>query len=202
MRCLLGRRVLTALLGLVLLLPSPNVASAADGDWVVQSGDVRITCPLTVGGTFEAKTTALTGEFTPGGAQTETGKGRFVVDLKTLETGITLRDSHLRSTYLEVEKGEEYSKAVLSDIRITGAEAAGLNGKGKFSGTLRLHGVERPVGGSVEIRRMAQTTRVRASFPVSITQFGIPTPRYLGVGVRDEVTVQVTFDSTTGESTR
>ena len=202
MRRLLSHRALVALLGLLLLLPPASVASAAEGDWVVQSGDVRITCPLTVGGTFEAKTAGLTGAFTPGGSPAETGKGRFVVDLKTLETGITLRDSHLRSTYLEVEKGEEYSKAVLSDIRITGAEAAGLNGKGKFSGTLRLHGVERPVGGSVEIRRMAQTTRVRASFPVSITQFGIPTPRYLGVGVRDEVTVQVTFDSTTGESTR
>lgn len=195
------RCVLVTVVGL-LVLAAASYVQAAEGNWLVSSGDVRITCPLTVGGTFEAKTTALTGDFTPATSASETGKGRFVVDLKTLETGITLRDSHLRTTYLEVEKGDDYAKAVLSDLRISGAEAAGLNGKGKFTGTLRLHGVERPVSGSVEIRRTGQMVRIRASFPVSITQFNIPTPRYLGVGVRDEVSVQVTFDSLSGESAR
>jgi hypothetical protein len=37
--------------------------------------------------------------------------------------------------------------------------------------------------------------RLEATFPVQIADYGIPDPRYLGVGVRNEVTVRVSFDA-------
>lgn len=152
-------------------------------------------CPLTVGGSFEASTTAVTGEYQFAASATEPGAGAFAVDLASLDTGIGLRNQHLRDTYLEVGKGEGYARAVLSQIRLTGVDGTGPSGKGRFSGLFALHGVERPVEGTVEVRRNGGGVRTRATFSVVLATFGIAAPRYLGVGVKDTVTVQVQLDA-------
>jgi hypothetical protein len=43
------------------------------------------------------------------------------------------------------------------------------------------------------MRRSGQTIRVQATFPVKVSDFGITSATYLGVGVEDEVTVSVRF---------
>ena len=35
--------------------------------------------------------------------------------------------------------------------------------------------------------------RVRAEFPIRVSDYQIPTPAYMGIGVRDEIRVKVTF---------
>ncbi len=181
-----------ALAGLVLL-----TGRAGAETWTIKAGEVKVTCPLTVGGSFDAKTRAVSGTYDPAGGATA-GASQFMVDLKTLETGIALRDSHLRGTYLEVDRSPDHARAVLSGLRLNGIDATAPSGKGTFTATLRLHGVERQVTGQAEVRRAGATAKVRATFPVSIAEFDIATPRYLGVGVKDEVSVQITFDSTSG----
>jgi hypothetical protein len=47
------------------------------------------------------------------------------------------------------------------------------------------------VTGSLGIRRDGAGLRATASFPVTLSEFAIPAPRYLGVGVRDVVHVEV-----------
>ncbi len=169
------------LLGLGLALASP--ASAAG----VSNGDVRVVCPMTVGGSFEARTTALSGSLAA------SGPNEITVDLRNLDTGIALRNDHLRESYLEVGKGDGFDTAVLSEIAIAAADPAAFQGRTTFTGTLRLHGVSKPVTGSVELRRQGGALRVAASFPVRLADFGIAEPRYLGVGVKDEVRVNVTL---------
>jgi polyisoprenoid-binding protein YceI len=149
--------------------------------------DVRVVCALSVGGSFEAKTTALTGTLTP------VGPSELTVDLKSLDTGIGLRNEHLRDTYLEVDKGAGFDTAVLSAIRIAAPDPATFQGRTTFSGTLRLHGVDKAVAGDVELRREGTSLRVTASFSILLPDFGIAKPRYLGVGVTDEVRVNVTL---------
>ncbi len=167
--------------------------------WTARDGDVRVECPLTIGGSFEAKSKMLSGSVGPGAAPGDPWIGEFVVELASLDTGINLRNQHLRDNYLEVGKGPDFSRAVLTDIRLTGIDAAAPNGKGAFSAQLQLHGVKRPVTGPAELRRSGTGVRVRASFPVVLEAFSIAKPRYLGVGVKDEVTVQVTFETTSVE---
>jgi len=60
-------------------------------------------------------------------------------------------------------------------------------------GELTLHGVTKTVGGPVEVRKAGSGLRVKASFPVNLPDFNIPEPRYLGVGVKNTVQVEVTF---------
>ncbi len=184
--------LVVALIGGACLVP----VHAQSRAWAVARGaEVRVTCPLTVGGSFEAKSAALTGSYRFAEDATGEGDGALVVDLRTLQTGIALRDTHLRETYLEVNKGEDFAHARLSRIRLTWQERKGVTGKGTFTGMLRVHGVERQVSGRMELRQSGTNVRVRATFPVRLPDFEIATPRYLGVGVRDQVDVQVSFET-------
>lgn len=196
----LVRRLLTvgAWLGVAVLAGAPLRAQGVL--WTVRSGDVRVVCPLTIGGRFEAKTRMLSGAVHPGAGPADPWVGEFVVALDGLDTGINLRNNHLRDNYLEIAKGPDFSRAVLTELRLAGLDVSMPSGKGTFRARLRVHGVERPVMGQVELRRGGSGVRVRASFPVGLEQFRIATPRYLGVGVTDEVTVQVTFDMTSENS--
>jgi polyisoprenoid-binding protein YceI len=182
-------------LSLAIIAASAPVSRAQARDWIVRTGEIRVVCPLTVGGSFEAKSTAITGTWRPAD-DSAAGVGQLVVDLATLDTGIQLRNEHLRDVYLEVGKGEGYARAVLSQIRVDGIDAQSLSGRGTFSATLLLHGQSLPVTGRADLKRNGDAVDVRAEFPVGLPKYGIAKPRYLGVGVKDEVTVRVTFSAT------
>ena len=173
-------------------------ALAQDG-WSIASGDVTVVCPLTVGGSFEAKSSALSGRLTPDGSQPGRLQGELTVDLATLDTGIGLRNTHMRDNYLEVGRGEGFSRAVLKDILLAD-DAGTVNGPTTFTATLLVHGVERPVRGDARISRNAGRVRVEASFPVVLADHEIAKPRYLGVGVRDQVQVRVRFEASEGSA--
>ena len=160
----------------------------------VERGDISVKCPMTIGGSFDAKTTALTGTVNANGGSALDGS--LAVDLRSIDTGISLRNDHLREKYLEVDKGAGFDKAVLSDITLKGLNVEAPDGKGSFSGSLTLHGVTKTVGGPVEVRKAGAGLRVKASFPVNLHDYNIAEPRYLGVGVRDTVQVDVTFTTT------
>ena len=179
----------TAFLGLAATL-------CAAGTWRVDRADVSVKCPMTIGGSFDAKTTALTGILTGNAARQPALDGSLAVDLRTLDTGIGLRNDHLREKYLEVDKGAGYDRAVLSDIDLKGLNGDAPEGKGSFTGLLMLHGVKKTVTGPVEVRKGDTGLRVRASFPLNLTDYNIAEPRYLGVGVRNTVQVTVTFVAT------
>jgi len=53
--------------------------------------------------------------------------------------------------------------------------------------------VKNTVTGSVEARKAGAGIRVKATFPVNLSDFHIDEPSYLGVGIKDTVQVEVTF---------
>ena len=179
----------STVIGLVLA----GALAAPANTWHVGPGDVRVICPMTIGGSFEATTTALSGSMTPGEAGARAFAGSVAVDLRTLDTGISLRNEHLREKYLEVEKGSGFDTATLSEIDLNGLDAGTSEGKGSFTGLLTLHGVKKTVKGTVDVRAQGTGLRVRASFPVDLPDYGIGKPRYLGVGVKDTVQIEVAF---------
>jgi polyisoprenoid-binding protein YceI len=172
------------------------IAAAAAGTWRVSQGSVSVKCPMTIGGSFDAKTTALSGTLTTSAEHPSSVEGTLAVDLRTIDTGISLRNDHLREKYLEVDKGPGYDKALLSDITLNGLNPESPEGKGTFSGSLTLHGVQKTVNGPVEVHKAGAGVRVKASFPVNLPDYNIPEPRYLGVGVKNTVQVDVTFTTT------
>jgi polyisoprenoid-binding protein YceI len=175
----------------VVLFATAIVTTSAFGQEAlrVSGGQVTVICPLTVGGSFEAKTKDLTGDLAVA-SDNQAIQGALTVDLQTLETGIGLRDRHLKDNYLEVAKGPEYSEAKLQDIRVER-----LDGKTTFRGLLTLHGQKREVSGTAQIKPEGNGYRMQASFPLKVADFQIPDPTYLGVGVADEVTVRVNLNA-------
>jgi len=175
------------LLGLV------STSPAAEGpSWRIDGGDVAVVVPLKPGGAFEAKTSSLSGELTAGAERPLALDGEISVDLATVDTGIGLRNRHLGER-LELSRGEGFAKAVLSEIVLKDAGGAAFRGKTAFEGTLLLHGVKRPVTGQGEILDGGAGLRVQAEFVLTLTDFGIEPPQYMGVGVTNKLVVKVAF---------
>ena len=172
---------------IVLMTVAALPAGAADA-YKVSSGEVTVMCPLTVGGSFEAKTKNLSGDVTPASDEQGAVRGALKVELQTLETGIGIRDRHMKNNYLEVEKGPDFSTATIEDIRVEK-----LEGKTVFTGVLSLHGQKKKVTGAAELQQKDGSIRVQAQFPLKVSDFDIPAPTYLGVGVRDEIQVKVSL---------
>ena len=163
----------------------------ATGDsYRITTARVRVMCPLTVGGSFEAQTDAVIGDLT---VADESGSvsGMVQVDLATLETGIGLRDQHMKDKYLEIRRSPTLTVATLEEIHIERTEEGSM----PFHGRLTLHGEQHTISGMADLQAQSHGggVRVRARFPISLAAFGIQPPHYLGVGVGDEVQVQVQF---------
>ena len=194
--------IATAAATLLLTTLDPIGARPAGAEevWRLTSGNVRVRCRLTVGGSFDAATSAISGTLRRAGPDAAYA-GTLRVDLVPLDTGIELRNTHLRENYLEVARGEQFRYAALTGIALADPlppDAA--RHATPFSGTLSLHGVEGAIVGEAELSRRDAGIRVQAAFSLSLDAFDIPPPRYLGVGVRDEVRVRVTFDAVRGDA--
>ncbi len=127
---------------------------------------------LTPAGSFKAKTGQVTG-FAEKNGDAVSAKN-ILVDLKSLKTGISVRDEHTLK-YLEAEK---FPQAVL-------VSATGKNGQGE--GLLKIKNIEKKVSGKYEIKG----SELIAEFPVKLSEFEIKGIRYMGVGVKDEVKLHI-----------
>jgi len=184
---------------IALLISSPAAAvtlavQSADA-WRVSTGTVIVNCPLTVGGSFDAKTSGIEGQLTSSATAPTALTGELSVDLSTLDTGIGLRNRHMRERYLEIGKGDGFGKAVLKAVTLEQSPLT-FSGTTKFTGELTVHGVTRPVAGEARLQPAGNGARVQAAFPVHLPDYQIAKPRYLGVGVKDDVQVKVTFEAT------
>jgi polyisoprenoid-binding protein YceI len=179
---IIRKAILWSVIGVVGVASSSRAADA----YKVSGAEVVVVCPLTVGGSFEARTKSVSGEVAASAAEPGNLTGALRVDLQTLETGIGVRDRHMRDNYLEVEKGPEFATATFDQIRIEK-----LAGKSTFKGTLMLHGQRQEVTGTADLQQRDGRIRVQAQFPIKVSAFQIPKPTYLGVGVRDEIQIKV-----------
>ena len=190
-----GQRTIAAAALVVLALAGAHAAVAAEA-WRIASGAVEVRCRLTVGGSFNIVTRAISGTVLPSTQDGADYLGELRADLTTLDSSIDLRNSHLRDTYLEVQRGPEFQSAVLSGIRLGDPLPASTSRhETEFSAMLALHGVQRPVSGEADLRPRDGRMQVEATFDISLDDFDIPPPRYLGVGVRDTVEITVMFDA-------
>jgi polyisoprenoid-binding protein YceI len=123
-------------------------------------------------GDFKAKTNDIKGFAVKKGD--EVTASNIVVNLKTLKTGVELRDKHTQK-HLGTDK---FPEAVL-------ISAQGKNGQG--TGKIKIRGIEKDIKGTYQI----QGNMLSAEFPVSLSDFGIEDINYMGVGVENDVKLHV-----------
>ena len=93
---------------------------------------------------------------------------------------------------------KKFSECVSTTIFGALADATGetFDGTTPFTRTMLLHGVKKPVTGTAEIHSEGTSRRVRAEFPLVLTDWGVTPPEYLGVGVGSRLLVKVTLTAT------
>lgn len=136
------------------------------------AGSAVVDVTLSPAGSFKAKTADIKGFVTKNGD--EVSAKNIVVNLKSLKTGIELRDKHTLK-YLEVGK---YPEAVL-------ISAKGKGGKGV--GKIRIRGIEKDISGTYKING----NELQAEFKLNLAEFKITNINYMGAGVDDEVVLHV-----------
>lgn len=113
--------------------------------------------------------------------------GVFDVNLENFDTGIELRNQHMRDKYLEIEK-YPIAHFWLKPVAIP------KQGYFNFEGKLTLHGVKKKIEGVGFVK----DEKIEAKFNINMSDYGIQKAEYRGVGVEDKVSVIVRIDAVPG----
>lgn len=140
-------------------------------------------------------------------------QARFVVDMASLDTGIALRNEHMRGKdWLNVA---EYPKATFTLRKLVGITRdvqtllPNKTRRFKAEGDMEMHGVKKNVMADVEVtalpaddntaqRLSGDLLRIKATFPIELDDFGIMVPAPAKLKVANEETVTVNVFASTG----
>lgn len=140
-----------------------------------QKAAVEVKVQLSPAGNFIARTEKVIGEAQLDAATGTVKAQNIKVGVQSLETGIELRNKHT------VEKLQAIKFPAVELIK-----AIGKDGKGKAQ--INIMGKKLNVEGTYEI----VGSMLKAQFPISLSDLDIGGIRYMGVGVKDTVNVEIT----------
>lgn len=112
------------------------------------------------------------------------------VPLARLTTGIALRDKHMREKYLEVAR---YPNAELSVERARLKPPTSGPVSADAAGTMTIHGRSKRIVFHYSAKRAGATIQVTATARLDLRDYGIVVPSFLGVTVKPEIDLTVTF---------
>lgn len=179
---MLNRLLPLSLVCTFLFVSVPFTSQATSPSLGVESGKVEF---LAIGKPSFLKVKGL-GTAPKGTLTIENGKatGEFTFDLASLDTGIELRNEHMKDKYLEVAK---FPKATVRFKDVTAAEGS----KQQIPAELELHGVTKPISLDAELKASGEKKVAHATFKFKLTDFEIAIPEHLGIRIADEVTVTI-----------
>ncbi len=143
----------------------------------------------------------LSGEGLGGETDLATSEFFFEVDLASLDTGIGLRNRHMRNNYLETEEFPFTSFAG----RVTSLEG---DGPGSYRivtrGTLAIHGIEREREIQCTAVSREARLRVRCAFQVTLSDHDVPIPKLMFMKIDEVMELDLDFflSRTSGERER
>lgn len=179
----------------LLLVTSLNVHAQAGQSWVLDlnKGEGKVAFDA-VG---KPKMLKIHGEGTkPTGQMTvENGKvsGQASFDLNTLDTGIDLRNKHMKEKYLETAK---HPKATfeLVEIKLPNPLPKGdFQQDAPFKGKLTVKGVTKEVSGMAKLSKEGPKLTGKVEFGTTVKSYNIDLPSFAGITMADEVNVVVEF---------
>jgi len=114
----------------------------------------------------------------------------FEVDLNTLDTGIGLRNRHMRENYLETEKfPTTHFKGSLIKVDKSNQNEITAFAQGKMF----IHGVERLKSVHVTIKKEADKLRVIGEFEVKLSDYGITVPSIMFYKIDETMQLKIDF---------
>ncbi len=116
--------------------------------------------------------------------------GHATCELAHLDTGIGLRNRHMRDKFLEVEKYPLAGLEFTAHEKTKGQFRRDASWSTPFTGALVLHGVKHPVSGIVTAQNNLK--KLEFQFQVPLDWFRIAEPSFMGVHVEKDIKVSVT----------
>lgn len=142
-------------------------------------------------GNFEGKTDNITGNISWQDDDTlGNGKVRLEVDLRTLDTGIGLRNSHMRDKYLETS---QYPMAVFEGKLTEWQRIDQTSSQVTASGLLKIHGVEKPLSAVATVQQTDSIYRITTNFELNISDFKIHQPKFLFTSMKKIIRLRLVF---------
>lgn len=140
---------------------------------------------------FSGKSRNFSAQFEVDAAQLGRSTGTVKVDLRTLDTGIDLRNKHMRENHLHTDS---FPEAIFVLDSVTGAGSLAGVGLTQITvhGKMTIHGVTKPLAVPASLTPAdAGALRLQTEFPLKITDFGIPRPEFLFLKLAEDVRILV-----------
>lgn len=143
---------------------------------------------------FSGKAKAISAQFQIDPANVSRSRGTVTVDLRSLDTGIGLRNQHMRENHLHTDT---FPEAIFVLDSVTGIAVLDSVGRSDVTvhGTMSLHGVTNPVSVPAILspgsEKIAGAIRLQTEFPLKMTDYGIPRPEFLFLKLAEEVRIVV-----------
>ena len=125
------------------------------------------------------------------------GQFRFEVHLISLDTGIKLRNRHMREKHLETDKyplAEYTGKLVRVEKKRPNELLVAILGK------MKIHGIERNFTTEVTVAIENNSYHVQCEIPLKLTDYEIKIPRFLLLKMDDNVKLVLDFYMEPAES--
>ena len=115
----------------------------------------------------------------------------FEVDLNSIDTGIGLRNRHMRDNYLETDKFPfaRYSAKAVEIKKSSNRESYEVQTRGK----LQLHGVERDVDVDGTVSPVEDGYLIECRFDVALSDYDIKIPKLMFLKVNEIIALEVRF---------
>ncbi|MGD9488356.1 MAG: YceI family protein [Calditrichaceae bacterium] len=141
---------------------------------------------------FEGKTDKIDGYiFWEGDDLTNKSEIYFEVDLKSIDTGIGLRNRHMRENYLHTDK---YPITHYKGMITRAEKTDGENFNVVTEGTIFIHGVERKLTASGEIVNTGENGyQIITKFEVKLPDFNIEVPQLMFMKINEVIKLELTF---------
>ncbi len=138
-------------------------------------------------------------------------KARFEIDANTLDTGIALRNEHMKSAgWLDTAKYPRISFTLTKALAPGNfAATAGAKGGMPVEGELEFHGVKKVVQANVQVEVIGESEatkarlagdlmHIKATFPLKLDDFGVQIPEMARLKVANVQDVKVDVFVSTG----
>jgi len=152
--------------------------------------------------TIHGRTTSVAGTIDADPANANDSKVNVTIDLTTLDTGISMRNDHMRNKFLQVE---QFPKAEFKSVSISGPKTVAPNKPADFTitGDMTIHGVTKRVSAPVRVVLIPESELTKSSrgpgdwihataeFAIKLSDFGIAVPQTLGMKLSNDIALKL-----------
>ena len=114
----------------------------------------------------------------------------FEVDLNSLDTGIGLRNRHMRENYLHTDKYPTtyYKGEIIKSEKVTDIESKIVS-----EGTIFIHGVEQPLSVEATLIQNGKQFNIQCRYNVKLSDFNIEIPSIMFYKIDETMDIRINF---------